>query len=78
MGRRQAEHHYEVTIRYREPSYARSVGSKAEPYRWTFEIDSDDDEHARAEAVDRFREMERLSSVGWARQIERIDVRVCR
>ena len=69
MGRR-----YEVTIRYREPSYERKVGPKAEPYRWTFEIVSDDDATARDRAVGQFREMERLSSVGWVRVIERVDV----
>jgi len=71
MGRR-----YEVTIRYREPSYERAVGRKAEPYRWTYEIVSDDDADARKRAVGKFREMERLSSVGWIREIEQIDVTV--
>ena len=65
---------YEVTIRYREPSYEQAVGRKAEPYRWTYEIVSDDDADARQLAVGKFREMERLSSVGWIRVIERIDV----
>jgi hypothetical protein len=71
MGRR-----YEVTIRYREPSYEQAVGRKAEPYRWTYEIVSDDDDDARERAVGKFREMERLSSVGWVRVIERVDVLV--
>jgi hypothetical protein len=69
-------HHYEVTIRYREPSYEHSGGHKAEPYRWTFEIDSDDRDGARRLAIGHFREMERLSSVGWIREIEHVDVRI--
>ena len=69
-------HRYEVTIRYREPSYARAAGPRAEPYRWTYEIDSDDDADARKRALGQFREMERLSSVGWVREIDSIDVTV--
>jgi hypothetical protein len=69
-------HHYQVTIRYREPSYEHSAGRKAEPYRWTFEIDSADHDGARRSAVSQFREMERLSSVGWIREIEQVDVRI--
>ena len=69
MGRR-----YEVTIRYREPSYEQAVGRKVEPYRWTYELVSDGDDDARKRAVGEFRKMERLSSVGWIREIEQIDV----
>lgn len=65
---------YEVTIRYREPSYERAAGPRAEPFRWTYEIVSDDDDSARRRAVSQFREMERLSSVGWVREIDSIDV----
>jgi hypothetical protein len=66
---------YEVTIRYREPTYEKAVGPKAEPYRWTYEMVADDEVDARKRALGEFREMERLSSVGWRREIEAIDVR---
>jgi hypothetical protein len=71
MGRQ-----YQVTIRYREPTYEKAVGPKAEPYRWTYDMLADDEVEARKRAVGEFRKMERLSSVSWPREIERIDVKL--
>jgi hypothetical protein len=69
MGRR-----YKVIIRYREPSYERVSGPKAEPYRWTFEMLATDAADAQRRAVGEFRQVERESGVGWAREIEGIDI----
>ena len=66
---------YLVTIFYREPTYELEVGRKASPYRWRFDdIDVASEPEAVAEATRRFREIERLSGVGWQRDV--LDVAV--
>jgi hypothetical protein len=66
---------FDVTIHYREPSYEQVAGRKEHPYRWTFRLSAVDETAARDMAVDEFRETERLSGVGWIRQIASVEVR---
>jgi len=63
---------YRVVIEYCEPTYATHSGSPAKTYRGTFEVKAYSPEGAEALARQEFREMERLSSVGWARDIVRV------
>jgi len=60
---------YRVTIQYREPTYEMVAGQKAEPYGWTFRVVARTDDEARDQAVMEFRMMEKLSGVGWTRDI---------
>jgi len=63
---------YRVTILYREPSYERARGRRADPYSWSFEVEALSVDSARAEAMRRFDELARNSGVGWVRRIERV------
>ena len=65
---------FHVVVRYREPSYEAYAGAKEQPYRWTFAANTSDAREATALAVDEFRRMERLSSVGWVREIVDVEV----
>ena len=65
---------YHVTLRYREPTYERVAGPRAEPYRWTFPVEAETTMEALAEAIGAFRDMERLSSAGWHRKIVRAEI----
>lgn len=65
---------FHVRIRYREPGYARKHNRKAQDYRWTFCVQAVDTEHAKTLAKAEFREIERLSAVGWSREITEIAV----
>jgi hypothetical protein len=65
---------YTVVIRYREPGYELVSGPKAEPYRWTYEIVAVDAGEAQRKAVREFRAIEQQSSVGWAREIEDVEI----
>ena len=73
-GRTKRQSKYRVTLRYREPSYERVTGPRAEPYRWTFPVDAETTMDALAEAIGAFRDMERLSSAGWHRKIVRAEI----
>ena len=66
---------FDVTIHYREPTYEDVVGRKECAYRWTFQLSAVDEADARNQALDEFRETERLSGVGWVREIATVDVR---
>ena len=66
---------FRVTVYYREPSYELAAGYKSAPYAWTYEIDAADAAAAETEALRRFDEMARSSSVGWVRRIVRVDTR---
>ncbi len=60
---------YHVLIKYAEPTYASHSGGQARVYRWTYRFAALSATQAEALAVKDFREMEKLSSVGWARDI---------
>ena len=65
---------YTVVIRYREPGYELVSGPKAKPYHWTYEVVAQDAAEAQRKAVREFREIEQQSSVGWAREIEDVEI----
>jgi len=65
-------HSYRVVIEYREPTYAARAGPSAKTYRGTFRVEARSPASAEVLAREEFREMERLSSVGWAREIVRV------
>lgn len=63
-----------VEIWYREPSYELRNGEKAEPYRWRFRVHASSEADAIRIALAEFRQIEAISSVGWARDV--VDVAV--
>ena len=65
---------FRIRILYREPTYARVAAAQGRDYRWTYRIRANDVDQAIAMAKREFRKMERLSSVGWAREITEIFV----
>lgn len=65
---------YRIRILYREPSYERHAGPHKQDYRWTYRIVADSQEQAKAMAQAEFRKIERLSAVGWSREITEITV----
>jgi len=65
------EHHYRVTVLYREPTYELETG-RERTYSGTFEVDADTPEQAMNEAVGIFKSYEDLSSVGWVREIVKV------
>jgi hypothetical protein len=66
---------YQVVVSYREPGYEERVGPRATPYRWTYAVVAENEEEARATALREFREVSRLSSVGWWREVVGVEVR---
>ena len=65
---------YRIRILYREPTYERDAGPPERDYRWTYSILANDVAQAKAMAEAEFRKIEKLSSVGWAREITEIVV----
>ena len=66
---------YQVTIYYREPTFEERIGRTGAPYRFTFDVSALTERGAVRKARDRFDQMARLSSVGWVREIVRIEAR---
>jgi len=65
---------YSVTIHYREPAFELRLRRQGPPYRFTFDVRARDERCAVEVARRKFDEMARLSSVGWVREIVRIEV----
>lgn len=65
---------FHVVILYREPTFERRTGRRAEPFRGTVEVHAADPDQAVERARGWFQEMESQSWVGWLREIERIEV----
>ena len=68
---------FRVRILYREPTYqSHQEGreGRKRPYRWTYVVEAQCSEDAKAQAMDEFRQVERLSSVGWSREITDIEI----
>ena len=65
---------YLVRIEYREPTYELATRKRSQPFRWTCRIKARSPAGASALAVEQFRAAQRLSSVGWLREIECIEV----
>lgn len=60
---------YEVRIDYREPSYELRVGKKEDPYFWVYRVAAPSEDEAKRQALERFREFEAASGVGWVRVV---------
>ena len=68
---------FSVRIQYREPTYERSTGeAKASPYSCRFEVAAADPVEALRRALLQFDSLQRLSSVGWVREVVRIEIDV--
>ena len=65
---------YQVLIKYAEPTYASHSGGLPRVYRWTYRFTALNATQARELAMKDFRETERQSSVGWARDIVDITI----
>lgn len=65
-----------VDILYREPSYEDRHGRRETPYRWRYRVEAFSEAHATQLALDEFRRIEAMSSVGWARDVVEICVRI--
>jgi hypothetical protein len=63
-----------VEIHYREPGYEARHGARDEPFRFRYRIDAGNAESARWLALDEFRRIAELSSVGWVRDVVGVDV----
>ena len=65
---------YRVVVSYREPEYEARTGPRGAPYRWTYAVRAESEEEARRWALNEFREVSRLSSVGWWREVVAVEV----
>jgi 1,2-phenylacetyl-CoA epoxidase PaaB subunit len=65
---------YRVRVYYREPTYEERAGSKDKPYRGAFTVEAQDEREAREKALEEFKRVERLSGVGWVRDVTKVDV----
>ncbi len=65
---------YVVRVFYREPTYELQAGPRPEPFCWAYRIHAENEEGAIQQALEEFRRMERLSSVGWVRIITGTEV----
>ena len=63
-----------VEIRYREPSYEAREGERDEPFRFRYRIYAGTADAATSLALDEFRRITKLSSVGWIRDVVSVDV----
>ena len=70
---------YRIALKYREPYYELKAGTKTEPYSGgTSTITAPDAVEALRIALDRFDAAQRLSGVGWRREVVRIEIDVVR
>jgi hypothetical protein len=63
-----------VEVLYREPGYETRHGARAEPYRFRYRIHAGNEASARWLALDEFRRISELSSVGWVRDVVSVAV----
>lgn len=63
-----------VEVRYREPGYEARHGARAAPYRFRYRIEATSEEAAVCQALQEFRHIAEISSVGWARDVVGCDV----
>ena len=72
-----ATRRFRIKLQYREPTYELTAGRKAEPYSGgSFEITASHAVEALQIALDRFESLQRLSNVGWVREVVRIEIEV--
>jgi hypothetical protein len=74
MRRVHRRRRFRVVVHYCEPTYASHSESEARTYRWTYKILAFDPAQAERRARAEFREVERQSSVGWTREIVRVEI----
>jgi len=60
---------FRIRIHYREPTYKSREGEEQKVYRWTYQIEAESVDDAKALAIAEFHDFARLSSVGWTREI---------
>lgn len=66
---------FKIAIKYREPTYELGAGRKPEPFiGGSFEIPAEDAVEALRIALRRFDEMQKLSSVGWVREVVHVEI----
>lgn len=63
-----------VEIHYREPGYELRYGARDQPFRFRYRIDASSEESARSYALEEFRRISEMSSVGWIRDVVCVDV----
>ena len=71
-----ATQRFRIAIKYREPIYELAAGKKAEPYGWSLDVVAPDAVEALRVALAHFEGLQRLSSVGWVREVVRIEIDV--
>ena len=64
-----ATERFKVRLTYVEPGYARARGIEELPYVGSFEVCAADPDEAVLRATELFRDAQRSSGVGWAREI---------
>jgi predicted HicB family RNase H-like nuclease len=66
---------YRVRLFYREPTYESSTEETKEvPYSGSFDVRAPDFGSALQRALSQFAEAQRLSSVGWVREVVRVEI----
>lgn len=63
-----------VELQYREPGYEARTGQRSQPFRFRYRISASSEAQARWLALEEFRRITELSSVGWIREVVRVDV----
>lgn len=65
---------FTVKIIFTEPTYAEAQGAVEKVYDWSYEVFAKSAGEAERTAMAEFRRVEQLSSVGWVRQVRRVEV----
>ena len=66
---------FRVRLVYREPTFEQHAGLSPRAWPVVYEVrGASDRDDAAAIALEEFRRIERLSSVGWAREVITVDV----
>lgn len=63
-----------VEIQYREPGYELRHGARDEPFRFRYRINASGEDSAKWYALEEFRRISAMSSVGWIRDVVGVDV----
>jgi len=74
LAKRRSPTQFIVEIHYREPGYEARHGARDKPFRFRYRIHAGSAESARWLALDEFRRITELSSVGWVRDVVGVDV----
>lgn len=74
VATRRAPTEFIVELQYREPGYEARTGPRAQPFRFRYRISANSEAQARWLALEEFRRITELSSVGWIRDVVGVDV----